>query len=146
MITFILCALLFFVSTCSVSICSITVFALISSQYRFCPFFCEEFSHHSFPKWFPRLAGSWGANQRRHFYKFVFPSHKKTSRQTTNWQESNTMRIQAKTNISAEVRFLSVTREENFIFASLHIFLLACCNHPLLSLANVKCSKCQSEY
>ena len=78
MITFILCALLFFVSTCPVSICSITVFALISSQYRFCPFFCEEFSHHSFPKWFPRLAGSRGANQCRHFYKFVFPSHKKT--------------------------------------------------------------------
>ena len=33
--------------------CSITVFASISSQYRFCGFFLEEFSHQTFPKRFP---------------------------------------------------------------------------------------------
>ena len=48
--------------------------------------------------------------------------------------------------ISTEARSVSVTREKNFNFASLHILPLACCNHPPFSLTNVKCSKCQSEY
>ena len=54
--------------------------------------------------------------------------------------------LKLKQTISAGARSVSVTREKNFNFASLHILPLACCNHPPFSLTNVKCSKCQSEY